>query len=184
MNQENYKDIGKTILLVLAASGFVITLAAFPGIAYALKALKKKEFENYPVYRINQAMKRMIKQQLIRIEEVEDKVNITILDKGKKRFYDYSLSKLKLKKGSWDQKWRVVVFDIPEEKRIARDLLRAKMKELGFYILQKSVWVTPWPCRDEIDFIKHFYEVAPCVRLIEGSRFEGEEFVKAYFRLR
>ncbi len=42
----------------------------------------------------------------------------------------------------WDGKWRVVIFDIPEEKRRIRDLFRRKLKHWGFKIWQQSVWVT------------------------------------------
>lgn len=40
----------------------------------------------------------------------------------------------------WDGKWRVVIWDIPEKRRMARDLLRYKLKQLGFSQLQKSIW--------------------------------------------
>ena len=41
----------------------------------------------------------------------------------------------------WDGKYRIVFFDIPEKDRAARDLLRAKLKEIGFVGWQKSVWI-------------------------------------------
>lgn len=43
----------------------------------------------------------------------------------------------------WDQKWRVVIFDIAEVNKIIRNSLRNKLRELGFGMLQESVWVTP-----------------------------------------
>jgi len=43
----------------------------------------------------------------------------------------------------WDKKWRLVVFDIPEKNRLARDALRKKLKELGFAPLQRSTWISP-----------------------------------------
>lgn len=42
----------------------------------------------------------------------------------------------------WDGKWRVVVFDIPEQKRIIRNLFRRNLKKWGFKHLQKSVWIS------------------------------------------
>ncbi|MEX1052278.1 MAG: PaaX family transcriptional regulator C-terminal domain-containing protein [Patescibacteria group bacterium] len=47
-------------------------------------------------------------------------------------------------KRKWDKKWRIIIFDIEEENRNTRDLLRIKIKELGFGLLQKSVWVSPY----------------------------------------
>lgn len=42
----------------------------------------------------------------------------------------------------WDGKWRIVVFDIPEQKRVIRNLFRRNLKKWGFKPLQKSVWIS------------------------------------------
>src|SRR3990167_2211250 len=64
----------------------------------------------------------------------------------------------------WDKKWRVVIFDIPEKSRMARDALRRKLKELEFRELQKSVFVHPYECKKEIDFIIEFFNLRHYVR--------------------
>jgi phenylacetic acid degradation operon negative regulatory protein len=46
-------------------------------------------------------------------------------------------------KRRWDGRWRLVVFDVPEEHRVARDKLRDYLHSRGFGYLQNSVWVTP-----------------------------------------
>jgi phenylacetic acid degradation operon negative regulatory protein len=46
---------------------------------------------------------------------------------------------------SWDGKWRLVVFDLPETKSALRTRLRRFLKARGFGYLQNSVWVTPDP---------------------------------------
>ena len=43
---------------------------------------------------------------------------------------------------NWDGKWRIVIFDIPEQKRLIRDLFRRNLKKWGFKHLQKSVWIS------------------------------------------
>lgn len=43
---------------------------------------------------------------------------------------------------TWDKKWRIILFDIPENNRNVRQLLRNRLKEWGFKQWQKSVWVT------------------------------------------
>lgn len=54
---------------------------------------------------------------------------------------DFSLFLWQDKK--WDGKWRVVIFDIKEKERKQRDTLRAKLRELGFGMIQESVWLSP-----------------------------------------
>jgi hypothetical protein len=44
----------------------------------------------------------------------------------------------------WDSKWRVVVFDIPEEQRAERNMFRTRLKRLGFYQVQKSILALPY----------------------------------------
>ena len=42
----------------------------------------------------------------------------------------------------WDGKYRIVIWDIPENKRRIRDLFRRRLKEWGFRSWQRSVWVS------------------------------------------
>ena len=61
---------------------------------------------------------------------------------GKKKIErDFPL--LAIQKEKWDRKWRVVVFDIQEISRQTRERFRYKLKEIGFGMLQKSVFISP-----------------------------------------
>lgn len=48
----------------------------------------------------------------------------------------------KLKEEKWDGCFRVVIFDIPEENKRIRNVLRQTLKVLEFKPLQKSVWIS------------------------------------------
>ncbi len=71
-------------------------------------------------------------------------------------------------KRAWDKKWRIVLFDIPEKFRSKRDALRKKLKSLGFLEFQKSTFVYPFSCEDEIHFIINFLEIPEYVYYIEA----------------
>jgi DNA-binding transcriptional regulator PaaX len=45
---------------------------------------------------------------------------------------------MRINNGKWDEKWRIVAFDIPEKFKTGRDALRRKLKEVGFHELQKK----------------------------------------------
>lgn len=63
--------------------------------------------------------------------------------KGKEKIKrDFSFVRWQNQK--WDKKWRIVIFDIEEKQRRQRDILRGKLKELGFGMIQKSVWISPY----------------------------------------
>ncbi|MDO8576726.1 MAG: hypothetical protein Q7R82_00100 [Candidatus Daviesbacteria bacterium] len=42
----------------------------------------------------------------------------------------------------WDGVYRIVLFDVPEEKRVIRDLFRRRLKDWDFKSWQRSVWVS------------------------------------------
>jgi phenylacetic acid degradation operon negative regulatory protein len=46
-------------------------------------------------------------------------------------------------KRRWDGRWRLVLFDVPENRRVARDKLRDYLHHRGFGYLQNSVWISP-----------------------------------------
>lgn len=180
-NGHTTKKLTQAILLISLA-GFAVPVLAFaPGLGYAIKPFLKNR--SYRPSRIKKTFERLQKQELVSMKEQDDKVIIEITDKGKKKVLAYKFDEMRLKDEKWDGIWRVVIFDIPEEKREARDFLRRKLKDLNFYKLQKSVLVTPWNCKDEIDFIKHFYEVPAYVQLILAKKFDGEDKVRRYFNV-
>lgn len=177
------KEIGKVILLTIAATGLVVVAVTTPGLGYVLKEINKHQYKKYKPHRINQSLKRLEKQQLISISEQNEQITLKLTEKGQQKILMLNVENMKLKKGKWDKVWRIIIFDIPNTHKKARDALRQKMKQIGFYLLQESVLITPWKCRDEVNFIKNLYGIGQYVTLIEARTFDGEEKVKDYFKL-
>lgn len=48
-----------------------------------------------------------------------------------------------VKSKTWDGKWRLVFFDVPESKRPIRDYIRGVLKRQGFREFQRSMWIYP-----------------------------------------
>jgi len=55
----------------------------------------------------------------------------------------------------WDGKMHLVTYDIPETRRIDRELLREYLRRIGCAMLQESVWITPY---NPIDLVRAFIE--------------------------
>jgi DNA-binding transcriptional regulator PaaX len=103
------------------------------------------------------------------IKQANDVEKFYLSKEGKKRWLQYQLRNLKLKKSKrWDKKWRIVLFDIPELQKKIRDALRRKLKDLGFLEFQKSVFIYPFPCKDEINFIINFFNIEDNVFYLEA----------------
>lgn len=85
-----------------------------------------------------QAIKRLRERGLVEYEE--DKTNqiiIKLTDLGKD-----ALGDLASLGDEWDGKFRIVLFDIPESKEPVRTLLRRRLRDWGFKMWQKSVWIS------------------------------------------
>lgn len=68
--------------------------------------------------------------------------DLKLTKQGEKRLKEIFPSSQKPLK--WEKKWYLVIFDIPESLRYKRDILREKLKQLGFGQLQQSVWISPF----------------------------------------
>ncbi len=189
MNKSNFSKIEKhgvvhkKIILLLQA-GIALSLTRSP--RRYLKIIEEvaknwREIEKRALYR---AIVSLYKSQLIDQRTNKDGTITFILTKeGKKLALTFNLEEMKLRKGVWDKKWRIVIFDIPEKLRKIRDSLRYQLKRLEFYEFQKSVFVTPFPCDKEIDYIVEFYNIRRFVRFIEATSIDSELDLKRKFNL-
>ena len=76
-----------------------------------------------------------------------------------------------------------MAFDVPEKRRKIRDALRNKLKELGFYELHHSLFVFPYPCRDEIDFIVEVLDARPYVIYGQINNLSPDAKLRFHFKL-
>ena len=98
-----------------------------------------------------QAIKRLREQGFIELIS-DNELFLRLTDSGKDRVL---WKKMTSEDAKWDGKWRLVIWDIPEKRRLVRDLLRFKLKQLGFTQWQQSVWATKTNCTKILrDFIK------------------------------
>ena len=75
----------------------------------------------------------------------------------------------------WDGIWRMVLFDVPEERRKLRSQLRYRLKEMHFGWLQKSVWISPRPMERMTRFLKRTEWEPESLTLMESRLVEGED---------
>ena len=183
-------DMAKKILLTaagIATVGVVIgTLIILPGFGMVLKPFADwyKKQNRHKRYQIRKTFEQLRRKRLIEMIEINGEIKMVLNENGKKRVVKYELEDMTIPKPkNWDGKWRLIIFDIPEKFHRERRALRIKLDELGFYPLQKSVWLYPYECRDEIDFIVEFFKISPYIRIVEATGFDGDDFLKKEFKL-
>ena len=177
-------EIVKDFLYWLMISGAVAVAAGSPYFGVNLwKAFKRrKKYESKKIYDVFYRLKR---RNCIEIKNRGYQVYISLTEKGKKEAGWLQINALKIKKPKkWDKKWRIVIFDIAQLKKIQREAFRGKLKELGFKPLQKSVLIHPFDCKDEIELLKDFFGLTEKeVRLIVSPDIGKEKELRKIFRL-
>src|SRR3989344_3124525 len=144
-----------------------------------------KEFKKIERRALNRAINSLYTSHLITERENRDGTTTLILNEnGKKKALIFNIDELKIKKPvRWDGRWRIVMFDIPEKIRRLRDSLRLHFQELGFAELQKSVFVHPYSCNKEIEFLVELYNARKYVRFILADEIDNELHLKEKFHL-
>lgn len=177
-NDSSSSKISTLDILKICAVGIVITgsmlIPTIPMVAgYIIKIIK-----NANKTQIGRVIKRLEKQEMISISERNGKTKIEITEKGKKRLLEYDFENLSLKTKKPDGKWRLIVFDIPEDKKRSRDAFRRKLLQLNCMRLQDSVFASAYPVKQEVDFLCHYLEISDFVTLAVVSYIErGEKLI-------
>jgi len=187
-NKEQNKIIKSPIkkkILILLAGGLALGMARNPrSQKYILKTIHR-DLKTVNRKYLARIVKEFREERLVDyIENKNGETEIVISDKGKRKVLEFDIDNVKIKKPlRWDKKWRVVFFDIPEKRRGERNVLREKLKDLEFREIQKSVFVHPYPCFDEINFVVEYYTLRRFIRFGEMVNLSNEEELRLKFKL-
>ena len=174
----------KQKILLLLYAGIAFGFSYHPKHQWKILKGVAKEWKKIDERKLKYEINKLYQSKFIDKKDNPDgSYTIVLTEKGKLKALTYHFQDMKIQNQNWDGKWRLVVFDIPEKKRAGRDALREKIKELGFYELQKSVFVFPYECKNEIDFIVEFFELRKYVRLGILESIDNELHLKKIFNL-
>jgi len=186
---ERIERLGPTqqkIILLLGA-GLALGLSRSPKMYFKILKGTANDWEEIEGRALKRGIKSLSESKMIdmKYNKEKDAVTIVLTDKGRERALTYELDRMEIKKPKkWDEKWRIVLFDIPETHKKERDAFRRRLKQLGFFEYQKSVFVHPYDCKDEIDYIVEFCFLRKYVRFIMADSLDNESHLKQYFGLK
>lgn len=126
-------------------------------------------------------LKRLERKHLVGAKEKRGREAWHLTEEGKRRAHRLQLRLEHAKRGRWDGKWRIVIFDIPEQVRGRRDFLRKELINLGLHPLQKSVWVTPYPFSDLFFEITAELGLGDYLRVITAERIHDDRTLRSVF---
>ncbi len=94
------------------------------------------------------------------------------------------LAKAKIPKISkWDGKWRIIIFDIPENAKNQRDRLRYLLRANNYKKLQASVYINPYALnREAVSYLRET-GLINYIRIIKVEEMDNDEDLKKKFNL-
>jgi len=176
------KDIQNAVLAAVAVTGLLAFAAVAPN---ALKLLDYLPNEKYNLkYRTKSAAGRLVAKKYAVWVERDGKKYLRLTSDGQKAVaLEQAKVALKNQKKKWDGRWRMVVFDVPERRRLIRTRLRGVMGEIGFVRLQDSVWVYPYDCEDFMALLKAELKIGKDVIYAIVDTIEHDKNLRRHFNL-
>ncbi len=111
------------------------------------------------------------RQGLVYISKDDDKIHFNLTNKGARRLQNLVISEIRIPiPKKWDKKWRVVTFDVPVKFNRSRQYFTAHLQSIGFFRLQKSLWIYPFPCFAELEQIAGHYNLLRYCDLFEITK--------------
>lgn len=121
---------------------------------------------------VRAAISRMNKQGWIQSQKQGNKSFYSLTERGKNRIEEAAERIFKFKPHSWDGKWRILMYTIPEEKRNLRDELRQELIWSGFGSMYNSCWLSPNPLEKQVHDMIEKYEIQEYVNFFI-SEYDG-----------
>ena len=172
-------------ILVLLLTGLALGLSRSPRQSSYIIRAARRDWKNIDKKQFKRSITSLRDHGAVKMRKNNDgTMRVLLTKKGKRIAERHSLDFLKIKKPRrWDKKWRMVIFDVPEKNRAARDIFRFYIKRLGFYELQHSVWVYPYKCAREVQYLVDFFGMARYVHLVEAAMISNDRFFRRRFKL-
>ncbi len=173
---------------MVAALSFAPTLIfALAGVGYALKAqdkARRKKLHNSLDYLKRHNYVRVVSKS----EKGERKVRVELTALGKRRATEVHAKRLLLQNierpKMWDKHWRIIMFDISADERAKRSAFRALIRRLGAVMLQKSVWIHPFDCSEQIGLLRDFFHLSDNeLRVITAESIGDDVELRKHFSL-
>jgi len=172
-------------ILLLLLGGLALGLSGSPRRYFRIIKLIGREWQEINRQALWRAIRGLYQSQLISEKRNDDGTITLILSReGRRQALTYKLDEMKIKKPErWDRKWRLFAFDIPEKRKKIREAMRFHFRSIGLKEFQKSIFICPYPCDQEVDFLVEFYRVRPYVRKILAESIDNELHYKQKFGL-
>lgn len=139
--------------------------------------------DNKAGYAIARSIKNLLTDGLVESFNTEHKQYIRLTKEGKQKLNNIALEcEAGLVSTQWDGYWRIILLDIPEERKSEREALRYLLKKAGFICLKNSVWISMYPYEHLFTNIKNDLNLTTEMMIIVTDKID-EATEKEFFEL-
>ena len=182
------QNIQKIVLASIKISGLMSFALLAPNALIVLKQFEgtsRKRRQN-PKYVVNKSIDRLLDKGFITFEKTSRGTFIRLTKRGEEKLRNFDLKKVTphRKRKKWDKKWRIVIFDVPEKRKVIRNKLRMSLMGIGFLRLQNSVWVYPYDCEDLMMMLKADFKIGKDALYVIADKIENDAVVRRHFGLK
>ena len=108
--------------------------------------VEKVDIDKESKYAINRSIKGLEESGLIEYMYSTHSPYARLTKEGKKKAHSLKLdNENALLSTNWDGFWRIVLLDVPEDRKNEREALRYLLKKAGFVCVKNSVWISMYP---------------------------------------
>lgn len=177
-------EIALQILTAIGAVGLVAVAIAAPNALQIAKLLQKKK-PKYSSAALYYSLRKMHRRGLVKFAPGKTGMRVELTDAGRHELSLYEIQRKLLKRPQrWDGHWHMLIFDIAEQRRFVRDALRRTLLTFGFYRLQDSVWVFPYPCEDVLELLRTKYKIRHDAIYLSANYIADDRALREHFSLK
>lgn len=149
-------SLSNQLLLIVSEGGATFTL---------IRGILEKVtgYENRKV--IWSTLERLFQKGLIKKTKTKEGINFSITVSGKKALPE-DPGYIPKPDRAWNQKWHLVIFDLPENKRKEKETFLSKLKQTGFAKMQDSTYLSVHNFQDETKKLAKSLGISDYVRVM------------------
>ncbi len=134
-------------------------------------------------YAIARSIRNLLSDGLIEAFNSEHKQYFRLTSEGKQKLNNIALeSEGGLVSTHWDGYWRIILLDLPEDRKSEREALRYLLKKASFVCIKNSVWISMYPYEHLFTNIKKDLGLTTEMMIIVTDKID-EETENSFFKL-
>ncbi len=165
----------KSLFAFAVIAGTLSIAAIAPNVFAAYGKLTGGASRRFYAKRILEAeLKGLQKRGFVHVKRTSDSYRIKATERGTTYMLRRTAAYLAINQsGTWDGTWWLVAFDIPRRHNAERNALRERLKQIGMERLQASVFISRYPCAEEVWFTARHFGMENYITIAHVDEIEG-----------